>query len=1205
MSNNNGVRRDRANVGRTRLSKRLRKDRPSYGETDANQNLYTLPAASSFHHSDHEVDPFRGRMFYLPHPLFETECHRRFEYRPYAIHELSSSTFLWDDQSMNTFIALVAHELYNSRGWRDESTYSFVYPSIVPDTLYFDSAKWRDGSLHADVQLDTRLLTAGCGGQRGDVMFVLSTGKREFGHFSLVRVQVRDRLIDVYDPYNGADSRWLISCCASFVEKAYEELSPTITEKTLRSRKARDWYLRKHRLIHSDDTSDKCACGPLCLEKLVDLVVPICATVGRHYDFDINPHDVDYRCVRRRCLRFMVNALKEHEENVVGRDHVIWDGGNNRPGLRDITLSVYSRSPVQFARYFYDKGGSSMTIYRNCYCMNVINQTAPFAWCMSCDSAFHMHCFLNFVLTKGYQPMRCMWCNESGSDTIRDRYPMLNCNIPFVCIPPFSDSFFNRYRQPGETYNLLYWPQEASSAVEGNQLVSIEIREAAVLEWMKHTYFYEAYVRGGECQFDSSYTKHSYTESSVLWGLGSWTRNPPMWYRSRASIPLELDVSQEDGNEVEHSDSHERNTRGVGEDNVCAPVRDELVHSESSVCSDLVVPRSRIRTSVPLLPGAGMSDDQVENQLRLQREEELHRQNTLLPSTLNNSAEGVPLEVRCVNANVNSQQDDTNGNSEGCITSEEGTAAFRLISLNGRSIRDEGIQQPINIQPPNNINNPSQPTIEDPTTNDANDDQQNNPICSDFRPSTHLQDDHPPIDESELPRRMPPSETFPADGNTADHDNTDGPPHDENVVPTSRGSPLHLTVAEPNDDEVSDEVMDGTLNGVQDNEDTAMQRSDMGYLTIPDRKGNCTYTLQALDLQIQVRRMHFDVSAGYTKAVCDCFRWHIDRRIPENDHKRGILFIVPTELTKRTLDHFARLFIFNKTGVNENGQPMTFYKCSIGGDACGDFACNAERLWHMELSVMMNSCEKARRVPVTKAYPYNCAPGYVIDEEVLDVFRRTWPRRRRRYDLIRGDKPPSRFEQRAGLSFRRAWHHPPNSAFYQFTHSNAYQSNHREGELEYRRMPVCGLDIFQEKENYFSKKGRIPPLLSEYPHVYKLPFILPYDEWGSQAKRHLMARLTPIQISHNTDEADSDSSSSGEDILRQRITIVPETGAVQDTDGEGSATAIVNETITRVETQRVERVQQIGNDREMRQGRGQRSGQGRGRRQRRSRTIAP
>ena len=79
---------------------------------------------------------------------------------------------------------------------------------------------------------------------------------------------------------------------------------------------------------------------------------------------------------------------------------------------------------------------------------------------------------------------------------------------------------------------------------------------------------------------------------------------------------------------------------------------------------------------------------------------------------------------------------------ECCITSEEGTAAFWLISLNGHSIQDKGVQRQNNAEPPNNTNTPSPPSIEDPITNDANDGQQNNPSCNDFLPSTHLQDNH-------------------------------------------------------------------------------------------------------------------------------------------------------------------------------------------------------------------------------------------------------------------------------------------------------------------------------------------------------------------------------------------------------------------------------------------------------------------------------
>ena len=137
--------------------------------------------------------------------------------------------------------------------------------------------------------------------------------------------------------------------------------------------------------------------------------------------------------------------------------------------------------------------------------------------------------------------------------------------------------------------------------------------------------------------------------------------------------------------------------------------------------------------------------------------------------------------------------------------------------------------------------------------------------------------------------------------------------------------------------------------------------------------------------------------------------------------------------------------------------------------------------------------------------------------------------------MIHGDKPPSRLEQRAGLTFRRAWHHPPDSAFHSYTHNIKILSNHREGELEYRRMPLCGLDIFIEKDQYFAEKhGRVPPLHDEHPHVYKMPFILPYPEWNSWAQRGLAARIPPIVITHDTDDDDSDSDneSSGSELVR-------------------------------------------------------------------------
>jgi hypothetical protein len=75
-------------------------------------------------------------------------------------------------------------------------------------------------------------------------------------------------------------------------------------------------------------------------------------------------------------------------------------------------------------------------------------------------------------------------------------------------------------------------------------------------------------------------------------------------------------------------------------------------------------------------------------------------------------------------------------------------------------------------------------------------------------------------------------------------------------------------------------------------------------------------------------------------------------------------------------------------------------------------------------------------------------------------------------------------------------------------------------------MPLCGLDIFIEKDQYFAeKRGRVPPLLDEHPHVYKMPIILPYPDWKSLAQSDLAAQTPPIVITHDTDDDDSDSDS--------------------------------------------------------------------------------
>ena len=52
----------------------------------------------------------------------------------------------------------------------------------------------------------------------------------------------------------------------------------------------------------------------------------------------------------------MVNALIEHEATIVDRNDLAWRGTENRTGLRDITITMYSKSYMHFAKYFSDTG---------------------------------------------------------------------------------------------------------------------------------------------------------------------------------------------------------------------------------------------------------------------------------------------------------------------------------------------------------------------------------------------------------------------------------------------------------------------------------------------------------------------------------------------------------------------------------------------------------------------------------------------------------------------------------------------------------------------------------------------------------------------------------------------------------------------------------------------------------------------------------
>jgi hypothetical protein len=71
----------------------------------------------------------------------------------------------------------------------------------------------------------------------------------------------------VCDLYKGCCEDRLIHCCASFIEKAYEELSSGLSKRKLSNpRTPGAWKLVKETPWNDGDPSDKCACGPLCLE---------------------------------------------------------------------------------------------------------------------------------------------------------------------------------------------------------------------------------------------------------------------------------------------------------------------------------------------------------------------------------------------------------------------------------------------------------------------------------------------------------------------------------------------------------------------------------------------------------------------------------------------------------------------------------------------------------------------------------------------------------------------------------------------------------------------------------------------------------------------------------------------------------------------------------------------------------------------------
>ena len=295
------------------------------------------------------------------------------------------------------------------------------------------------------------------------------------------------------------------------------------------------------------------------------------------------------------------------------------------------------------------------------------------------------------------------------------------------------------------------------------------------------------------------------------------------------------------------------------------------------------------------------------------------------------------------------------------------------------------------------------------------------------------------------------------------------------------------------DDRVSENEEGSDENEVGEVSDVVNPIVRPGYLTAPDKKGQCEYVNTSLNMTVQVLQMHWDVSAGYTKDVCHWFFWHVGNTA--DSRRRGIPFIVARRYTLRTLDAFAKLFYFNP-----DGEGMKFYSCPIGGDACPQFSCYAHLLFHMEASEMVG-CQEAEKMSITHGYPWNAMPGYLIDKEVLEVLERTHPTENRRHDLIIGNKPPCRFEQRACLSFRRGWHHDKNLSFYSYLHTNSYVTNHKEGNNEYMafaKKSKKGLELFADHRGMVDRRAH--PLRKEHPHIYKMPFILDYKKWPRLAQ---------------------------------------------------------------------------------------------------------
>ena len=70
--------------------------------------------------------------------------------------------------------------------WKDDDPSSmFLYPSIVTESYYYDNDLERCGMTNIDVQVDLNLLKVPNGAAWTDVVFILSTGNRRYGYFTL------------------------------------------------------------------------------------------------------------------------------------------------------------------------------------------------------------------------------------------------------------------------------------------------------------------------------------------------------------------------------------------------------------------------------------------------------------------------------------------------------------------------------------------------------------------------------------------------------------------------------------------------------------------------------------------------------------------------------------------------------------------------------------------------------------------------------------------------------------------------------------------------------------------------------------------------------------------------------------------------------------------------------------------------------------